>query len=146
LIAAVAVESLNELLWWGLPPVPHARVYIERVMGAPPACHPNPRGRNRPIPCSLAAGLWAAPAIGSQSTARRKCRSKSRAHRSCACGRHAWLVGLWAQQSPIMMRVGAGPKKSRSDPAARAPCRTRNAPLGRASRRWPGQRAFDAAN
>ena len=38
--------------------------------GCAPACHPRSTGRNRPTPCSSAAGLWAAPAIGSLSTAR----------------------------------------------------------------------------
>lgn len=84
--------------------------------GCAPACHPRSTGRNRPILCSSAEGLWAAPAIGSRSTARRKFRSKSRARQSCACGHRAWPEGPWARQPPIRRQSDHSDNEDRCGP------------------------------
>src|SRR5271166_2525546 len=51
-------------------------------------------------PCSSAAGPWAAPSTDSRSTARRKSRSRPRAHSPSACARHAAPAGSSAPRSP----------------------------------------------
>ena len=77
-----------------------ARAPIRRGRGCAPTCRPSSTVRDSRAPCSLAAGPWVTPATGSRSTARRKSRSKPRAHSLSACGRRAVPAGSAAQQSP----------------------------------------------
>jgi hypothetical protein len=78
-----------------------AHRHIERVMDALQCAIPGPQVEIGPYCTVLFGGRSLGSAIGSRSTARRKFRSKSRARRSCACGRRAWPVGPWARQPPI---------------------------------------------
>ncbi len=86
--------------------------------------------RNSPTPCSSAAGLWGAPAIGSRSTTHRKCRSKPRARRSCACGRRAWPAELTPQPGPIRRRSDHSDNEGRCAPQqCDVPASTSGAPF-----------------
>ncbi len=66
-----------------------------------PTYRPSSRVRDSRAPCSSAAGLSAMPSIGTPSTARRKSRSRPRAHSPTVCVRHASPAESWCDNRPL---------------------------------------------
>src|SRR5262249_10650129 len=132
-------------LWWGLPPVPPARVYIERVMDALQRAIPTPEVEIGPYR-ALRRQVFGQRLPLAQSTARRKIPFKIsrtsvvRLRPTCLAG------GIMGSTIAHHDEGGRGSEKIPLRSSCSCAVSHTNAPLGRASRRWPGKRAFDAAN
>ena len=74
------------------------------------------RARDSRAPCSSAADPWAAPSIGSRSTARRSSHSEPRARSPTVCARRAGLAGSWALRSPIRHQLDRSGNEGHGSP------------------------------